>query len=91
MAYRKWSDGKVEARLPGLGNYTQNQLFWVSAATKWCSVYKPQILENMILNDVHSPGEFRINIPMGNIPEFSNDWNCPKGSPMNPEHKCVVW
>lgn len=40
-AYKKWiSENGVEKRLPGL-EYTPEQLFWVSAAQTWCSVYRP--------------------------------------------------
>lgn len=40
-AYKKWiKENGAEKRLPGL-EYTPEQLFWVSAAQTWCSVYRP--------------------------------------------------
>lgn len=40
-AYQKYSsENGVEPKLPGL-NYSTNQLFWISAAQTWCSVYRP--------------------------------------------------
>ena len=32
-----------------------------------------------------------MNGPMSNLIEFSKDFNCPLGSPMNPIKKCKVW
>lgn len=41
LAYKKFVQGNgVEKKLPGL-NFTANQLFWISAAQTWCSVYRP--------------------------------------------------
>lgn len=41
LAYQRWVDeNEPEPRLPGL-DYTPQQLFWVSAAQTWCSVYRP--------------------------------------------------
>lgn len=41
LAYKKFvQDNGVEKKLPGL-NFTANQLFWISAAQTWCSVYRP--------------------------------------------------
>lgn len=91
-AYDAWAQhNPPEQSLPGFQHYTPQQMFWFSAANKWCSKAKPEILENMILNDPHAPGEYRIDGPMMNIPEFSKDWNCPVGSRMNPAKKCSVW
>ena len=34
---------------------------------------------------------FRVNGSFRNQKEFSKDWNCPEGSPMNPSKKCQLW
>ena len=33
----------------------------------------------------------RVNVTLQNFPEFSRVFQCPLGSPMNPENKCAVW
>ncbi|XP_053693911.1 neprilysin-2-like isoform X1 [Sabethes cyaneus] len=90
-AYRKWAEKNgPEPRLPGL-EMTPEQMFWLSAAQTWCSVYRPETMKMRITTGVHSPGQFRVLGPMSNMVEFSKDFNCPSGSPMNPEQKCEVW
>ena len=79
-----------EPQLPGLP-YTPRQLFWISGASTYCTVYRPEFLKNVMLLDNHTPDRFRVNGPLRNFEEFAADWNCPRGSPMNPEHKCSVW
>ena len=39
----------------------------------------------------HSPGKYRILVPLSNNEDFAKDFNCPAGSGMNPEKKCKVW
>ncbi|XP_058117957.1 neprilysin-2-like [Anopheles ziemanni] len=90
-AYRQWADKNgPEARLPGL-DLSPEQLFWLSAAQTWCSVYRPESVKMQITTGAHSPGQFRVLGPMSNMEEFAKDFNCPVGSKMNPVHKCEVW
>ena len=79
-----------EPTLPALP-FTQRQLFWLSGASKWCTVSRPESTKNSVLTGVHSPPQFRVIGPFSNMPEFSEDWNCPLGTPMNPVRKCTVW
>ena len=79
-----------EPQLPGLP-FSPSQLFWLSGASVWCSVQRPEALKEEVLTDPHSPARFRINVPFSNRPEFASDWNCPLGSPMNPVNRCSVW
>jgi len=90
-AYRRMIEKHgSEPTLPGLP-YTQDQLFWLSSASIWCSKKRPAKLKNQVLTDPHSPARFRINGPFKNRPEFAKAWDCPIGSPMNPVRKCEVW
>ncbi|RWS25636.1 membrane metallo-endopeptidase-like 1 [Leptotrombidium deliense] len=76
-AYKNWvADHSDEPSLPGL-KYTPTQLFWISAANVWCGKHRPEVLKLRVLVGSHSPSQFR--------------FNCPKGTPMNPEKKCSVW
>jgi predicted metalloendopeptidase len=91
MAYKKWvSENGAEPMLPGL-DYTPEQMFWISAAQTWCSVYRPEAMKMRITTGVHSPAQFRVLGPMSNMHDFSKDYNCPQNSAMNPAHKCEVW
>lgn len=82
--------GDDEKLLPGL-EYTQRQLFWVSAANVWCAKYRPKALKLRVLTGVHAPDMFRVRGPFSNMAEFARDFQCPLGSPMNPRAKCQVW
>lgn len=92
FAYLNWieKNGK-EPLLNGLEKYSPRQMFWISAANSWCSKMRPEALKNQLINNHHSPAEYRIIGPLSNIPEFSNDFNCPVDSPMNVKNKCNVW
>lgn len=57
----------------------------------WCSLVRPKHYIQIILTDVHAPSKYRAMIPLQNRPEFAKAFQCPIGSPMNPERKCQVW
>ena len=50
-----------EHLLPGL-SYNQRQLFWISAANVWCSKYRDQAMQMMVLTGAHSPDKFRVQV-----------------------------
>ena len=41
-----------EQRLPGLGRYSQRQMFWVSAANVWCAKYRDKALKLRVMTGV---------------------------------------
>jgi len=91
-AYRQWvKDNTVELSLPGLTNYTNEQLFFVSFANIWCSNERVEYIKKIILSDEHSPAKFRVNGVLVNSPEFAEAFNCPQNSKMNPSKRCKVW
>ncbi|CAH4038346.1 neprilysin-2 isoform X2 [Pieris brassicae] len=91
-AYEAWTQRHgEESRLPGLEKYSPRQMFWLSAANTWCSVYRNEAIKMRITTGFHAPGRFRVIGPLANMDEFAKDFNCPPGSPMNPQNKCKVW
>lgn len=94
LAYRAYTaavrKSTPDPKLPGLP-FTPNQLFWISAAQTWCSVERPEVKKLMILTDNHALNRFRVLGTVVNSRDFSNDFQCQLGAPMNPVEKCEVW
>ncbi|KAK3795896.1 hypothetical protein RRG08_040692 [Elysia crispata] len=92
-AYRKYTERQQikEKRLPGLLQFSGNQLFFINFAQVWCGVMRPQAAINRIMTGVHSPGRFRVIGTLQNMPEFSEAFHCPAGSYMNRKKRCSVW
>ncbi|KAJ8929212.1 hypothetical protein NQ314_018091 [Rhamnusium bicolor] len=91
LAYDRWVERNGEEHhLPGL-KYTGRQMFWVSAASIWCSKIRKEELQQLIVTDEHVPDKYRVIVPLSNMDYFAKDFKCPVGSKMNPEQKCRVW
>lgn len=56
----------------------------------WCT-RNTEMADVQLLSDVHTPSKYRVIGTLSNMEEFSETWNCPVGSPMNPTDKCVLW
>ncbi|KAM3958233.1 endothelin-converting enzyme 1 [Aphomia sociella] len=81
----------ARATLPGLPHYSPDQLFFLGFAQIWCGNSTVGALKSKMVEGVHSPNKIRVIGTLSNSKEFAEAWQCPKGSPMNPEHKCILW
>ncbi|XP_040356884.2 neprilysin-11-like [Ixodes scapularis] len=91
-AYLAWKNfNDTEQLIPGLEHLTGDQLFFVSYAHIWCQDIKEGRLRYDIVNDVHSPAKYRVNLPMGNSQAFVDAFRCNESSPMNIKNKCYLW
>ena len=81
----------AEPKLPGLEAFTPEQLFFLGYANNWCGTQTPENLEYQIKTNPHSPGNFRVLGPLSNNDDFVREFNCPVGSPMNRNNKCILW
>jgi len=77
--------------LPGLSDFTAEQLFYISFSQAFCEKLTPEVREIRNENDPHSPGKYRVIGTLSNNEHFAKTFNCPKKSPMNPEKKCLIW
>ncbi|KAF9808055.1 hypothetical protein SFRURICE_017227, partial [Spodoptera frugiperda] len=89
-AYLDYSrTAKVNLTLPGL-KYNDRQLFFISFAQVWCSAMTKESTKMQIEKDDHTTAKYRVIGPIANLKEFSEEFNCPIGSKMNPRDKCEV-
>lgn len=42
-------------------------------------------------SDPHSPGRWRVDGVVRNLPEFAAAFGCPRGAPMAPAERCRLW
>jgi len=83
---------KENKQLPGLTNFTNDQLFFISFGNMWCeSFYNSKSYLENALKDEHAKGFARVNGVVSNSKEFAKAFNCPLKSKMNPQNKCVLW
>jgi len=82
------AQGKENEVINGL---TPDQRFFLAFAHVWCSNLSPQILRLIAQTDPHSPGTFRINGTVANMPEFRDAFGCKVTDAMVREKGCKVW
>ncbi|KAM7303759.1 neprilysin-11-like [Ixodes scapularis] len=77
--------------IEGLDWYTQDQIFFISYAMTMCEKIRRRSLYFFLHASQRIPNHYRTNLPLMNFERFAEAFNCPLGSPMNPELKCDVY
>ena len=80
--------GKLGQKLDG---YTPEQRFFLGFGRVWCEKRRPEFSRMLVKVDPHSPGKYRVNGVVQNMPEFQKAWGCKAGQPMVAENACHVW
>ncbi|HUA62337.1 MAG TPA: M13 family metallopeptidase [Verrucomicrobiae bacterium] len=70
---------------------TPEQRFFLGFAQLWCENMRPDEARQRAMTDPHSPGKFRVNGTVVNMPEFQKAYSCKAGQPMVHENSCRVW
>jgi len=80
--------GKAEQKIDG---YTPEQRFFLGFGRVWCEMRRPEFSRMLVGVDPHSPGKYRVNGTLQNMPEFQKAWGCKAGQPMVAANACRVW
>jgi putative endopeptidase len=78
-ALEKALAGKSKAKIDG---FTPEQRFFLAYAQARRGNSRDEALRLQIATDPHSPGQFRVNGPLANMPEFATAFGCKEGDPM---------
>ncbi len=70
---------------------TPEQRFFVGNAQWACENDRPENLRVSAMTDPHSPGRYRVNGLVVNMPQFQQAFQCKAGQPMVKEKRCRVW
>ncbi len=93
LAYVAWKSATKGARLESQDDLTPDQRFFIGFAQWACENQRPENLRASAITNPHSPGVYRINGVVVNLPEFGTAFGCKPGQPMvKPADKvCRVW
>ena len=92
LAYIAWKDATAGQNLQSIEGFTPDQRFFIGMAQWACENERPENLRVSAITNPHSPGKYRINGVVSNMPEFWKAFNCAPNTPMNRGTKaCKVW
>jgi endothelin-converting enzyme/putative endopeptidase len=91
LAWMAWKTETVDAAPATRDGFTPEQRFFVGYAQWACENNRPEDLRARALTDAHSPGKYRVNGLVANMPEFERAFSCKAGQPMVRENRCRVW
>jgi len=85
------ADDKTGKEGQKIDGYTPEQRFFLGFGRVWCEKSRPEVSRLRVLTDPHSPGKYRVDGVVQNMPEFQKAWGCKAGQPMVAENACHVW
>jgi putative endopeptidase len=76
-----------------IDGFSPDQRFFLAWGHIWCRNARPEQARLLVQPDPHSPGQWRVNGPLSNLPEFKEAFDCPADSPMlrPAADTCAVW
>ncbi len=91
LAYMALMDSLAGKVLPKKDGLTTEQQFFLGYAQVWCENTAAESSRVRAQTDPHSPGQFRVNGVVSNMPEFQKAFACKAGDPMVSHDPCRVW
>jgi putative endopeptidase len=91
LAYIAWKADTQGKQPENRDGFTPDQRFFIGYAQWACENERPENLRANAITNEHSPGKYRVNGLVVNIPEFQQAFSCKAGQPMVRENRCRVW
>jgi len=91
LAYIAWKMQTAGQSLQPEDGFTPDQRFFIGYAQWACENVRPEDLRLSAVTDPHSPGIYRVNGIVSNLPQFAAAFGCKAGQPMVNVPMCKVW
>lgn len=93
IAYYAWKESQKGKPQVSVNGFTPEQRFFLAFAQIWKSNYTDAAMNLQVNTNPHSPGKYRVNGPLSNMPEFFEAFNIKEGSPMKQDEDniAVIW
>ncbi|HEX8924993.1 MAG TPA: M13-type metalloendopeptidase, partial [Terriglobales bacterium] len=91
LAYLAWKMETKGKDLKPIDGFTPDQRFFIGYSQWACENERPENLRVSAMTNPHSPGKYRVNGIVSNMPEFFTAFQCKPGQPMVRAKVCKVW
>jgi endothelin-converting enzyme/putative endopeptidase len=91
LAWMAWQAQTANASPQARDGFTPEQRFFIGYAQWACENIRPDEQRVQALTDPHSPGRYRVNGVMLNMPQFARAFSCRVDQPMAKQTPCRVW
>jgi putative endopeptidase len=91
LAYLAWKDATENENLQPIDGFTPDQRFFIGMAQWTCENERPENLRANAITNPHSPGRYRINGVLQDLPQFAKAFGCGEKKPMVRPKACKVW
>jgi putative endopeptidase len=90
-AYKKSLEGKPRPKT--IAGFTPEQRFFLGWAQVWAQNIRPEAARQRVATDSHPLGQFRVNGPLSNMPQFAEAFQCKVGDAMTrpADKRCQIW
>jgi len=93
VAYRAYKLSLKGKQAPVIEGFTGDQRFFLGWAQVWRSLFRDDYLRQMLVTDTHSPGPYRVNGVVRNMPEFHQAFGVKEGDGawLPPAQRAKIW
>ena len=93
VAYHAYKNSLKGKKSPVINGTTGEQRVFMGWAQIWASKYRDEALRNRLLTNTHSPGEYRTNGVVVNMPEFEEAFGLKESDKLykKPEDRIIIW
>ncbi|MEA2165650.1 MAG: putative endopeptidase [Thermoanaerobaculia bacterium] len=91
LAYIAWKEQTENEDLKPIDGFTPDQRFFIGFAQWACENQRPENARLNAITNAHSPGKYRINGIVSDLPQFQKAFKCGDDKPMVSKKVCKVW
>ena len=91
LAYEAWKKQTEGQHLENKDGFTPDQRFFIGYAQWACENERPENLRVSAITNPHSPGKYRVNGIVSDMPQFATAFGCKAGQPMVAAKACRLW
>ncbi len=91
IAYMALLDTLAGRKVAPIDGFTPEQRLFLGWGQVWCQNTAAETARLRAQTDSHSPGRYRVNGTLANMPEFRSAFQCKADAPMVRANACRVW